>query len=216
MNDATFAQLQEVVERCLQPVHVSAVRKASRREELLAHVLGVFEVEYGKYGDESRALKETLRRFGDPAALSDELQASTTAAGYVGWLRDHFIFTVMGYRMLNHNRLYNIFVATLAVYCLCSVSFVLFLLGMPHDARPHILVPQWSLPFLAVINGFYLLAMTVTLTVRLTKPKIGNRITTVMNWLFLIAPPFGTALGAYGLWKADQEQGAAVASSRTA
>ena len=213
MNDATFAQMKKVVERCLQSIRVSTFRKAFMQEELLAHVVAVFEVEYGKCGDESRALQETLRRFGDPVELSDELQASTTVAGYVGWLRDQFVFIVMGHGMFNHNRLYNIFVALLAVYCLSSFSFVLLLMGMPQDARPHTLVPEWSLPFLAIINGLYLLALTVTFTVRLTKPSIGNRITTIMNWLFLIAPPFGTALGAYGLWKVDREQEPAVASS---
>ena len=115
--------------------------------------------------------------------------------------------------MLKHNRFYNIFLVLLGIYILSGLGLMMFLLGMPPDARPRMLVPQWSLPHLAITNGFYLLAMTVTLAVRLTRPAIRKRLTTAMNWLFLIAPLFGTVLGIYGLWKVDREQEPCIASS---
>jgi hypothetical protein len=45
------------------------------REELLTHVVGVFEEE-ARLGDEPAALARTQERFGQPAELTDQLQAS--------------------------------------------------------------------------------------------------------------------------------------------
>jgi hypothetical protein len=211
MNDASFAQAQEVVERCLQSVSVSNSRKARMRDELLAHILAVFEAECHKRGDETLAIEATLRRFGDTAEIADDLRASITAAGYVGWLRDHFFFTIMGFDMFDHNRVYNILIFLLGLFCLSSAAFVLFLMGLPIDARPHTLAPQWSLPVMAVINGVYLLAITATLAIRLSKATVGKQFTKIMNWLFLVAPPFGTALGMYGLFVVDRDRRTIVA-----
>src|SRR6516225_610461 len=82
MNDANFALVQKVVERCLQSFRTSIAHKTQLSEELLAHLLGVFEAEYSKHGDESMAIQEALRRFGDPAALADDIRASTTVVGH--------------------------------------------------------------------------------------------------------------------------------------
>ena len=46
------------------------------REELLAHVSGVFEEEFAHLGDESAALARTSERFGQPAELAVQLRAS--------------------------------------------------------------------------------------------------------------------------------------------
>jgi hypothetical protein len=75
------------------------------------------------------------------------------------------------------------------------------------------LIPQWSLPLIALIHGFYLLAITATLAVRSSRLAIGKRLTRVMNCLLLIAPPLGTVLGIYGLWIVDREREAGVAMS---
>ena len=71
---------------------------------------------------------------------------------------------------------------------------------------PHMRLPSWSLAPLAVINLFYLAAMIVTLVCRMTHLPIGKSVTRAMNVLFLIAPPFGTILGIYGLWKVDRTE----------
>jgi hypothetical protein len=88
MNDATFAQLEEIVERVLRPVWASRSRKQMLRMELLAHVIGVFEEEFATLDDEQAALNETLFRFGIAEAVASELQSSLTFRDR--WL--HFLF----------------------------------------------------------------------------------------------------------------------------
>jgi hypothetical protein len=46
------------------------------RQELLAHLTGLVEEEQARGGDERQALARALQRFGDPAGLSRDLQAS--------------------------------------------------------------------------------------------------------------------------------------------
>jgi hypothetical protein len=75
MNESTLSQLKILVERAVRPVLASAARKRKMREELLAHVVGVFEEE-AKLGNEPAALARTLERFGHPAELTGQLQAS--------------------------------------------------------------------------------------------------------------------------------------------
>jgi hypothetical protein len=75
MNDSTLTQLKIIVERAVRPVQASAARKRKMREELLAHVVGVFEEE-AKLGDERAALERTALRFGNPAEVTVHLQAS--------------------------------------------------------------------------------------------------------------------------------------------
>jgi hypothetical protein len=75
MNESTLTRLKAIVERAVRPVRASFARKRRMREELLAHVMGVFEKE-AKLGDEQAALARTLERFGQAADLTDELQAS--------------------------------------------------------------------------------------------------------------------------------------------
>jgi hypothetical protein len=49
------------------------------REELLAHVVGVFEDEWAKLGDERAAVERTALRFGNPAEVTRQLQESVPA-----------------------------------------------------------------------------------------------------------------------------------------
>jgi hypothetical protein len=78
MNGLTLQQLKILVERAVRPVRASTSRKRKMREELLAHVSAVFEEE-AKRGDESAALAQTTQRFGDPAALTRQLQSAVPA-----------------------------------------------------------------------------------------------------------------------------------------
>jgi hypothetical protein len=75
MNESTLTQLKMIVERAVRPVRASSSRKRQMREELLAHVIGVFEEE-AKLGDEPAALARTQERFGQAAELTGQLQAS--------------------------------------------------------------------------------------------------------------------------------------------
>ena len=51
MNELTLTQLKIIVERAVRPVRASTARKRKMREELLAHVVGVFEEEGARLGD---------------------------------------------------------------------------------------------------------------------------------------------------------------------
>jgi hypothetical protein len=75
MNESTLTRLKILVERAVRPVRASTARKRKMREELLAHVVGVFEEE-ARLGDEEAALARTQERFGQAAELTGQLQAS--------------------------------------------------------------------------------------------------------------------------------------------
>ncbi len=74
MSDLT--QLKIIVERAVRPVRASTSRKRKMREELLAHVSGVFAEELAQLGDDRAALERTALRFGNPAEVTSQLQES--------------------------------------------------------------------------------------------------------------------------------------------
>jgi ATP-dependent Clp protease ATP-binding subunit ClpC len=69
-------ELMVHVERAVRAVHASPARKRRMRQELLAHLTNLVEEEKARGGDEQEALARALQRFGDPADLSRDLQAS--------------------------------------------------------------------------------------------------------------------------------------------
>ena len=79
MNESTLTQLKIFIERAVRPVRASISRKRKMREELLAHVVGVFEEEAARPGDEQAALERTALRFGDTAEVTSRLQESVPA-----------------------------------------------------------------------------------------------------------------------------------------
>jgi hypothetical protein len=204
MNDSILKQLKIMVERIVQPIRASTAAKRTIQEELLAHVVEVFEEEVSRLADERAALTRTEQRFGNSSELTGQLQDSITISGYSAWIVDQMWLRLARYVMLNHNRVYNGAFMVLGLYILVGLGLLAALLQMPPGARPHMRLPGWSLAPLAVINLFYLAAMIVTLVCRMAHLPIGKSLTRVMNVLFLIAPPFGTVLGIYGLWKVDR------------
>ncbi len=84
MNESTRTGLKIIVERAVRPVRASISRKGKMREELLAHVIGVFEEEAARLGDGQAALERTAVRFGDPAEVTSQLQKSAPAGDRIG------------------------------------------------------------------------------------------------------------------------------------
>src|SRR5260370_38873731 len=80
MNESLLTQLKIIVERAVRPVRASTSRKRKMREELLAHVGGVFEEECARLGDDRAALERTALRFGNPAEVTSQLQESVPAS----------------------------------------------------------------------------------------------------------------------------------------
>ena len=83
MNDNNLIQLMTIVERAVRPVQASTSRKRKMREELLAHVTGVFEEEAAKLGDDSAAVERTALRFGNAADVTRQLQDSVPAGDVI-------------------------------------------------------------------------------------------------------------------------------------
>jgi len=79
MNESTLTNLKILVERAVRPVRASFARKRKMREELLAHVSDVFEEELARLGEEQMALERAAQRFGNPAELTGQLQATIPA-----------------------------------------------------------------------------------------------------------------------------------------
>ena len=79
MNESTMTGLKIIVERAVRPVQVSNTRRRKIREELLAHVVGVFEEERARLDDDQIALERTALRFGNPAEVTSQLQESVPA-----------------------------------------------------------------------------------------------------------------------------------------
>jgi hypothetical protein len=80
MNESTLTQMKIIVERAVRPVRASTSRKRKMREELLAHVSGVFEEESAKLDDDHAALERTALRFGNSTEVTRQLQESVPAS----------------------------------------------------------------------------------------------------------------------------------------
>jgi ATP-dependent Clp protease ATP-binding subunit ClpC len=73
MKDETLIELRGVVERAVRPVRASVARKRKIREELLAHLISIFDEEFARHGDERGAADRAKRRFGDATELSAQI-----------------------------------------------------------------------------------------------------------------------------------------------
>ncbi|HVU39398.1 MAG TPA: hypothetical protein VHD86_00005, partial [Xanthobacteraceae bacterium] len=70
-------ELRKQVESIVRPIRASNLRKDRMREELLAHLTTIYEEELAsRFGDAAGALAVAVERFGEPAELRAELQAS--------------------------------------------------------------------------------------------------------------------------------------------
>jgi hypothetical protein len=76
IDKAIETKLRTAVERAVRPLRATFARKRVLREELLAHLVSVFEEEEQRGVDPDEALSRTLVRFGEPRALAHELQTT--------------------------------------------------------------------------------------------------------------------------------------------
>ena len=84
-------------------------------------------------------------------------------------------------------------------------AYMLRQLGLSGPVVPGGHVPTWLLPWGSVISAGYIGFILMTLTARQLNPVVGRRLTRVLNWALVFAPPFGTMVGVYGLMKMDRE-----------
>jgi hypothetical protein len=106
--------------------------------------------------------------------------------------------------MKNHDRTYSVSLAVLAVLAALSSGFLLYLAGAATSGPVETHLPEWSLPWVAVINFSYAVAIIVTLCARHFKMETCRVLTRLLNWALLPAFPGGTVVGLYGLLRADR------------
>jgi hypothetical protein len=106
--------------------------------------------------------------------------------------------------MKNHNQTYSAALAVLAVISLLSSGLLLFLAAASAGGTVNRHLPAWSLPWVAIINFAYVIAIVVTLCARRFRPETGRTYSRILNWALLPALPGGTVVGLYGLLKADR------------
>lgn len=133
MNEA----LMKHVERAVRPVCAGWQRKLAMREELLAHLTAIYHEELLRSGDEQTALAQAMARFGEPAALSRELERSLNPwqrldARVAGFL-EPYLEPGMDESLLRFGSR-----VLLAMVVYASVIFGLVVLGLPatSDAAP--------------------------------------------------------------------------------
>ena len=95
--------------------------------------------------------------------------------------------------------------ATLAHFATLSSGLLLDLAGASAGGAIDTHVPAWALPWLAMINLIYAIAIIVTLCARQFSPKTGHAFSRALNLLLLPALPVGTIVGLYGLFRADRQ-----------
>ncbi len=102
MNEVTLTELKIVVERALRPIRATMTRKRKMREELLAHLVAIFEEEAEKLGDEQTALEQAKQRFGDPRELTRQLQETVPRTDRFCHALDDGLRSQSGESMLQH------------------------------------------------------------------------------------------------------------------
>jgi hypothetical protein len=80
--------LRKQIERAVGPVRARRARKLVMREELLAHLTAIYSEERKREPDEQAAVTRALTRFGQPAALTAELNASVGLAERIAYRCD--------------------------------------------------------------------------------------------------------------------------------
>jgi len=174
MNDTTLNQLKVIIESAVRPVRASTSRKWKMREELLAHVVAVFEEE-AKLGDERTALERAERRFGNPNALTGQLQESVPASDGIHCLWDKLWFPPGENRVLRYVTLWSlilmIFLPGWYVWVQVCAWAVRASNWPPEDARllggPVLLLDFFFFAFSSVILVWTLVRLDHTMTARI-------------------------------------------------
>jgi hypothetical protein len=137
MNDSNLIALRTLVERAVRPVRVPGVLKMKMREELLAHVTAVFEQELASDSDESLAIARTAERFGDPRALTSQLQASLSRWQVVwGYVEKWFSYSPIEFQPRAAARYAFGASAMTAVVMLIAFAVVKVVAPNPEHANP--------------------------------------------------------------------------------
>lgn len=167
MNDATLNELKIVVERAVRPIRATMTRKRRVREELLAHLVSVFDEEARRVGDEQTALDQAKRRFGDPRELTGQLQQAVPC-----WDRCWSVLECMGCQPSESawHLAAKHFLAMLVFYLLWLPTCMLAL-GTPRNVWPAEAQNLWVLVLagLVLVSALFNVILSVVLAALLHK-----------------------------------------------
>jgi hypothetical protein len=79
-----LAQMR-IVERAVRPVRADGRTRRKMRDELLAHLIAIYEEERARLSEPAAAMREAAKRFGSPDELSRELDRSQPIGGRIGY-----------------------------------------------------------------------------------------------------------------------------------
>ncbi len=133
MNDVTLKELKTVVEQAVRPVRATMARKRKIREELLAHLMSIFEEEQGRLGDERVALDQSRRRFGDPRELVALIQAAIPRSDWCVRFADEFFLVRRGESAFAHAVRVAAFMFTSFAMTLVLLPSILWFRGRQYE-----------------------------------------------------------------------------------
>lgn len=136
--EASLTELKRTVERAVRPIRATMVCKRRMREELLAHLVSIFEEELQKSNDAPAALDHARRRFGDPAELTGQLQQSVPRWDRVGCLLERWRFRP-GQSVLRHAWIHGLLVFAAYAAVLCLVLSIPDVLAHGRQGEPAVL-----------------------------------------------------------------------------
>jgi hypothetical protein len=103
-----------------------------------------------------------------------------------------------------HDQIYNSLLMVLGFMFFMSAGTMLTTLGTVGAES------RWVFRMTAFVAGCYVVAVITTLAVRFFAPSYRRTVTRAMNIVLLLHFPLGTALGIYGLLKADRPEAPAA------
>lgn len=157
MNDAILKELRVVVERAVRPVQATMSRKRKMREELLGHLVSIFEEEMLLNGDEQTSLEHAKQRFGDVHELSEQIKGSIPRREWFSCFTERVVLFRKGESVLAHSAR----VAVWAFVLFATISVLLPLVSLLRG-RQHELV-RLEIAFVAAGIVFAGLSFVMTL-----------------------------------------------------
>lgn len=118
----------KVVERAVRPVRATTACKRKIRQELLAHLTGIYEAEQVRLSDPAAAVAEAARRFGDPAELARELENALPT----GERRRYYVEHWLGWRAPESAARYlsrlaaQLLLVLAAIWCALTAALAVF------------------------------------------------------------------------------------------
>jgi hypothetical protein len=107
-------------------------------------------------------------------------------------------------KVSKHDQIYNTLLMVLGFMFFMTAGVMLTMSGTASDDG------KWVFRMTAFVAGCYVLAVAATLIVRFTAPSYRRTVTRAMNILLLLHFPLGSAVGVYGLLKADRPDSPAI------